>query len=466
MQDKLLLASLTALLSCVAASSVRAQLTWVHRTQPGSPAERLFHAMVFDSQRGKTVLFGGFGTTSNLGDTWEWDGTSWANPTPAGPPARFLHAMAYDSQRGKTVLFGGGANGAPFLGDTWEWDGSTWTQVSTSGPSPRRYHAMAYDSQRGRTVMFGGGGGTSTTSVTFGDTWEWDGIVWTQVATTGPSARIAHAMTYDSQRGRTVMIGGGLAGASVAGTWEWDGASWTQMATAGPLRAGHAMAYDSQRDRTVLYGHNNSFTATEETWEWNGSSWSLAAAVGPPRRYDTAMAYDSQRGKTVLFGGAGFWPDSVYLNETWEWGIGGAMVTATTSTFGTGCGSPPITIAAQAGSRPVLGQSQVSDISGAYQGIALVAWGLSNQFLGTTPLPISLAPAGFTGCTLWHSAEGDLAMGCTATGPSTAQHTFPIPVHPVLVSLHVYLLAWTFAPGYNPIGLATSNAVDLFLGDI
>jgi hypothetical protein len=80
--------------------------------------------------------------------------------------------MAYDSARGKTVLFGGSSHDgytmppliAP-LGDTWEWDGTTWTQreaVSSfvSGPSH-----LAYDSARGKTVTFGVAG-----------TLEWDGI--------------------------------------------------------------------------------------------------------------------------------------------------------------------------------------------------------------------------------------------------------------------------------------------------
>ena len=59
--------------------------------------------------------------------------------------------MAYDSARGVTVLFGGRDVSSRFR-DTWEWDRSSWTQVSTSGPSARERLAMAYDSARGVTV--------------------------------------------------------------------------------------------------------------------------------------------------------------------------------------------------------------------------------------------------------------------------------------------------------------------------
>ena len=75
--------------------------------------------------------------------------------------------MAYDATRGVVVLFGGWHH-PDHLGDTWEWDGNIWTQVATFGPSPRSVHARAYDAIRKRVVLFGGfdrfGGG--------GETWE------------------------------------------------------------------------------------------------------------------------------------------------------------------------------------------------------------------------------------------------------------------------------------------------------
>ena len=97
-----------------------------------------------------------------------------------GPAPRDYHAMAYDSVRGVTVLFGG-TQGAP-LGDTWEWDGTSWALRSTTGPSPRYEHAMAYDSARARVVLFGGFGNSR-----YGDTWEWDGANWVLRATIGPA---------------------------------------------------------------------------------------------------------------------------------------------------------------------------------------------------------------------------------------------------------------------------------------
>jgi len=44
-----------------------------------------------------------------------------------------------------------------------------------------------------------------------------------------PSARIGHAMAYDSARGVTVLFGGlDRSGAHCDDTWEWNGEIWRQ----------------------------------------------------------------------------------------------------------------------------------------------------------------------------------------------------------------------------------------------
>ncbi len=446
-------------LSAIPASAQ--SLTWTLRA-PGttSPSARTGHAMAYDSQRGVTVLFGGSGTGGGyLGDTWEWDGTSWTQVATTGPAVRYGPAMAYDSQRGRTVMFGGMGMVPPLmLGDTWEWDGANWTQVATTGPSGRRHGAMAYDSQRGRTVMFGGTQGYPP----FSDTWEWDGTSWTNFFAPGPGGSGGPAMAYDSLRGKTVLA---LAQNPISpftpSTWEWNGTSWTPVGQvfALPYRVYHGMAYDIQRGKTVLFGGYTTGVWFGDAWEWNGSTWTQVPTSGLSARTGHAMVYDSQRAVTVLFGGQG---DGGGLSgDTWEHDPS----PSTATTFGTGCGSPAATIAPHAGSRPVMGQSYVSDINNAFLGIAFVAWGSSDRFWGATPLPVSLAPFGFAGCLLWHSADGDLAMGCTSTSWNTAKHTVAIPYAPSLVGVQVFLQAWTVAPGFNPMDIALSNGLKLVVGD-
>ncbi len=229
--------------------------TWTQRSTTG-PSPRWLHAMAYDSARGVTVLFGGLESRPypyDRGDTWAWDGATWTQRSTTGPSPREGHAMAYDRARGVTVLFGGRyySSGSGFLlGDTWEWDGTTWMLRSTIGPLPRAYHAMAYDNARGVIVLFGG---WDDGSFHKGDTWEWNGTTWTQRSTTGPSPRIYHAMAYDSARRVTVLFGGSYGSALRGDTWEWDGSTWTQRIATGPShRYSHTMAYDSSRRVNVL----------------------------------------------------------------------------------------------------------------------------------------------------------------------------------------------------------------------
>ncbi len=66
--------------------------------------------------------------------------------------------MAFDSARSVVVLCGGNIDGPiPHADDTWEWDGVTWTEVVVpSPPLLRTQAAMAYDGVREEVVLHGG----------------------------------------------------------------------------------------------------------------------------------------------------------------------------------------------------------------------------------------------------------------------------------------------------------------------
>ncbi|HNT28156.1 MAG TPA: kelch repeat-containing protein [bacterium] len=277
-----------------------------------NPSARSSHAMVYDSVRDKVILFGG-----NTGgdETWAWSGVNWILLDPVSKPsARYGHAMAYDSARGKLVLFGG----RYYSDETWEWDGVNWTKMEpTTKPSGRDNHAMAYDSVRGKVVLFGGY--TATTPWKNDETWEWDGVNWTQMdPVIKPSARYNHAMAYDSAREKTILFGGTTGQYDAYyndETWEWDGTNWVQLnpATRPSPRNSHAMAYDSVHDKMILFGGSiGSSSYSNETWEWDGTNWGqLNPSTMPSPRDNHAMTYDGGRGKVVLYGGGN--------NETWEW---------------------------------------------------------------------------------------------------------------------------------------------------
>lgn len=292
---------------------------WEDRTATLNPPPRKYHAMSYDTARGRLVLFGGNYDTGNRGDTWEWDGSRWYPINVVGPVARNSHAMAYDAARGEVVLFGGTRTGGcdEGAGDlcawTWTWNGSGWNAIETSGPTPRSGHAMAYDPVRHRVVLFGGdddstncdGSGSSTCR----GTWEWDGMSWTRVSTSGPSARTATAMAYDPSRAGVLLFGGSTGAAQ---TWLWNGAAWSLIATAGSIvgRSGHGMELDESRGRVVVFGGSHDTDCGEGdaqncgyTWELNGSTWQTVATSGPAGRAGTQLAFDRRRGALVLYGG-------------------------------------------------------------------------------------------------------------------------------------------------------------------
>ncbi len=291
---------------------------WAQRAVPG-PSARYGPGHAFDSARARTVLFGGLASNIPQADTWLWDGVAWVNAGVSGPSARSQSGMAFDAARGSAVLSGGVDAGNVRLADTWLWDGAAWTRAQVPGPSARSNCAMAYDAARQRIVLFGG---FSTTAVRFSDTWEWDGAAWTQISASGPTPRSSHTLSYDSARARCVLIEGVGANANVwtSDTWEYDGASWRLVASAVPANAtGRQLIAQGAGPRLMFGGFRTSVGANNETWEWTGLVWKRRLLPGPAARCYAGLAYDPIRARTFLFGGTTNVSGGSYFGDTWEY---------------------------------------------------------------------------------------------------------------------------------------------------
>lgn len=318
---------------------------------PSFPESRNQVAMAFDRARNRMVAFGGisprtFGTRTLFPDfteTWERDGTgTWQVITDQGPPRRSQAAMAYDEARGVTVLYGGGTcgfnadfcpwgdpAGRPHYDETWEWDGLTWTQAADDGPPYNRFHSMTYDSARQRVVMYGG---SDDRSGSIGNTlYEWDGASWIPRGTFPdpmhgfPPAVLPSPFAYDRTRNVYVLY-------RYYDTWELDGAGqWRRRAVHGstsfsgetPSLFGFALqdsiASDSDLGRTLMYSVIPTSLTTVEgrLWEWTGGTWERKLTVPLPVN-DVALEYDSGRRRMVLAsGGSGFGGAST--DDVFEW---------------------------------------------------------------------------------------------------------------------------------------------------
>jgi hypothetical protein len=141
-------------------------IAWMLRGTGGPPG-RARMGMTFDRKRNKVVLFGGessSGTTRIFADTWEWNGTYWQEAFGvASPPPRGQTALAFDEVLGRSVLFGG--FGSSSFADTWEWNGTDWKAqlVGAKNPPAMSGHTMAFDNRRARTLLFGMTGSTPPT---------------------------------------------------------------------------------------------------------------------------------------------------------------------------------------------------------------------------------------------------------------------------------------------------------------
>ena len=311
------------------------------------PSRRSYGSMVYDSVRQRAFSFGGsVGSNDNfLNDSWEWDGAGWSLVCPTAtcttsPTARSRGALAYHPGRQRALYFGGlvGPTPGTTTNETWEWSGATkvWTKVCptatcTTTPTARVDTAMAYHAGRGRIVLVGGSAGADEIWELYWNTvsasWQWNQICLAGSCGTAPTGRSAHAMAYDSDRGRIVLYGGN----SVTGdeTWElgWNSLtstwSWTKACAAGVCGPGRlyrpGMAYDAARRRTVLFGDVFGAEEADGTWEWDGSHWTKicgtgTACDGPPTTLGPVMTYDTAHQQIVKSGGS---VGASSLNETW-----------------------------------------------------------------------------------------------------------------------------------------------------
>jgi len=298
---------------------------WSQKFVPG-PTPRSDHAMA--SLASGALLFGGRDTPGSIykNDTWYWNGTAWEllNPTHT-PPARAGHSMVYDSVRGRVVLFGGVLNGDVLSNDTWEWDGVDWTQVSGSGPVARFAFQMTFDAGRGRTVLYGGGLFLGTV---FFDTWEWDGATWTKKADGGPPGPVYGQMVYDPSRGRSVYVTGYTYNRVFSGeTWEWNGLTWSKTLNISPPPRQNAYgAYDYQRSRVVVFGGSSpAGTLLADTW-----GLVLGPSVVSPPQNQTLRS-----GQTAIFSVTGSAPGLQYqwLRNGVSVANGGRISGATTNSL-------------------------------------------------------------------------------------------------------------------------------------
>ncbi|HKU39390.1 MAG TPA: hypothetical protein VJR89_14630 [Polyangiales bacterium] len=324
---------------------------------------------VFDRVHGRAVGYGQRApcpvTGMSCDATWSWNGqrldVQAASTRPLGP-------VVWHGGRGRALILDGTADDCPDGPGAWcshtvYWDGAkTFERVSAPEATIPRNVGMdallVYDERRDRVVMFGGYGEPEEKACTFevcGDTWQWDGARWTELAAVSgtPSPRAGPAGTYDPRLGLTILFGGTNrpetddpgteewlnSWRDLDDTWTFDGERWTQQRApqgAPPQPQGRSaavMTYSSRLGRAVMYGgtrHSGGCdgASTPECsglWSWAGTHWERIEELGPRPAGRTELSFvEGPFGELLVLGGR---RDSNAAGDCPESDFGGFMCT-------------------------------------------------------------------------------------------------------------------------------------------
>lgn len=302
------------------------------------PSPRLQPRMAFDEQNGVGVLFGGVsladsasGLTHASDQTWFWVRDQWVQQFPlTRPPARSSQSMVYDSTRGRVLMFGGRKQSDQLQGkvsmfaDFWAWQNGDWHQIETATHPPERESAgLAYDRERDRVILFGGFNlkteGKVTTTVTLKDTWEFDGTDWHEVLHEGPDLS-KPLLVFDQARHETILLGINTDLETAMYRWKPDGNQWQAVTpTTLPTCVNDAaLVYQTHNQKPLLAGGvcSSLTPLADETWEWDGSNWTLLVTNSTNRTAGSAVAYDTVQHRVVRFGGSSTFNSVVESSST------------------------------------------------------------------------------------------------------------------------------------------------------
>ena len=265
--------------------------TWSLRGSRPLPIGHGKPLMAYDEEHNQVVMYVNRDPgSSDLGVTWTWNGTDWAEADRRGD---FIgEAMVYDAKLAGVVAF----SFAWRTPEYYVWTGSTWSPPQTGGPTPRFGEAVAYDPVSGNVVVFGGSDWYAGSPL--GDTWTWDGSQWIQQhPTTSPTPRQQAMIMYDPSSKKLLLFGGLTSTGWSTETWTWNGSIWTRLApVASPPGMSYVGATDPASGGPLVIGQTPS---NWEQWRWAGFTWQAQAVGVHPDRLPTATAYDKANHNTV-----------------------------------------------------------------------------------------------------------------------------------------------------------------------
>ncbi len=223
--------------------------------------------------RNSVYLFGGWDPAvgprseiwklSQTAGTWDWTSLmTMPDPVFGGKPrSRYCHAMAYDVNVDRIVVYGGiaagfggvfgggspgytGSTGGTYLQDTWSFTPSnnTWHVDTGGAPAARANPLCGWSEGPVANGVFMAGGTDLAGNLLNDGMYYWDAVTgWQQLVTSPPPSvtqRFRGTLEYDADRDVTVVAGGIGPLGTLTDTWESsDQTSWTQRTASIPSSA-------------------------------------------------------------------------------------------------------------------------------------------------------------------------------------------------------------------------------------
>ncbi|MFO0581647.1 MAG: Ig-like domain-containing protein [Anaeromyxobacter sp.] len=222
---------------------------WTQLTTAGTMPGRESHAMAWDPVRNELVVQGGW-VAGPLKDGKTYAlrtiaGTpTWVDVTPGAGPLTFAeHVATFDTRQGQVVVFGDWT-GAQL--QAWDGTAKSWSVLAPGDPEADGNPTYSSFSSRGDLVYVPGRGRAVYVEANQRQTWEWDRASWARkVNGAGPTARID--ATIGRYGSNVILFGGSQFASSIGDTWSWDGSVWTQRLTQTPATRSPLGWYETYR---------------------------------------------------------------------------------------------------------------------------------------------------------------------------------------------------------------------------
>jgi uncharacterized cupin superfamily protein len=164
---------------------------------------------IYDAKRNVMMAYDGWPGPKALSCMIEYDGVSWRYvESRRMPPPRSSPSLVFDPNRGVTVLVGGWDHAnKSHLGDTWQYDGVNWKRIAANTGRKGSDPLLVYHPLRDSIISLGGTDSVGGGSLSSFSMWELKDGAWRRLSFNNPEMFASNSFAYwDPSLNRIVVI--------------------------------------------------------------------------------------------------------------------------------------------------------------------------------------------------------------------------------------------------------------------